>query len=97
MKKLLAMLVQAYFAIGSVLGLILWGSYAWGATWGMPPGGGFFSNLIASAGMIFIGTLGALVRTVLWLPSLLLWAADSSRAPFVHWLATGLLIERVGS
>ena len=81
-------ILTVYLAIGGLLGLLVEGSYLWAATFGAP------QNLDAAARIYlfftanYIGLASAILRTLFWLPSLLLWCLEP-QTTFVLWLMPG--------
>jgi hypothetical protein len=87
-KTILTTIGAAYFTIGGLFGIILGGSYVVSAILFAPAPslvGRFY--LVFAAGAL--GVVHGFVRTILWLPSLIMWLwSDQS---FLHWLAPGLV------
>ena len=86
-------LIYTYFGIGAVLGLILEVSYLWGSTFGAPGGIGFLGHVALVFTMTAIGAIGLVVRTFLWLPSLIFWYLSDEPITFLFWLMPGLFVE----
>jgi cytochrome c biogenesis protein CcdA len=86
MKQFLIRLVRIYFGLGAVFGGLGILSYFWG-TATHANCGDFGLVVMVTAYAVF----GAVVRTVLWLPSLIHWWLAGPE-PFLQWLLPGLFI-----
>lgn len=82
--------IQVYIGIGAILGALAGLSYVWSAlvisSWCFP---GFVGWLIACAVIASQLVLGAVMRTFLWLPSLIDWYGNGPES-FARWLLPGL-------
>ena len=88
MKQFLIRLVRIYFGLGAVFGGLGILSYVWGLA--THDGDcGIFALVVVT--MVF-AAFGAVVRTLLWLPSLILWWLGGPDHTFLQWLLPGLLI-----
>jgi hypothetical protein len=85
MKLILLRLLRAYFGLGAVLGGLEILSYVWGLATDANCG---FLGLVV--GTLVYAVFGALVRTLLWLPSLIHWWLGGPT--FLQWLLPGLFI-----
>ena len=86
MKQFLIRLVRVYFALGAVFGGLGILSYVWGLA--TQADCGFFVLL---ASVMAYAVFTAVVRTLLWLPSLIHWWWLGGPA-FLQWLLPGLFI-----
>ena len=86
MKQFLIRLVRVYFALGAVFGGLGILSYVWGLA--TQADCGFFVLL---ASVMAYAVFTAVVRTLLWLPSLIHWWWLGGSA-FLQWLLPGLFI-----
>jgi hypothetical protein len=88
MKQFLMRLVRIYFGLGAAFGGLGILSYIWGLA--THDGDcGIFALVVVT--MVF-AVFGAVVRTLLWLPSLILWWLGGPEHTFLQWLLPGLLI-----
>ena len=96
MKLILIRLVRIYFGLGAVFGGLGILSYVWGLATHTGDCGIFALVVVTMVFAVF----GAVVRTFLWLPSLIHWWSPSlvhwwlaSPEPtFLQWLLPGLFI-----
>ena len=79
-----------YFIIGSVFGSILEASYIY-AGYVLLWEHGFSSILMMATSQAYF----ALLRTFLWLPSLVTWYVTLNDYSFLMWLAPGFYIEKI--
>ena len=86
MKQFLIRLVRVYFGLGGVFGGLGILSYVWGLATHANCGD-FVLVVLAMVYAFF----GAVVRTLLWLPSLIQWW--SGGPAFLQWLLPGLFIS----
>jgi hypothetical protein len=87
MKLILIRLVRIYFGLGAVFGGLGFLSYVWGVAT-QADCGSFGLVVMVTAYALF----GAVVRTFLWLPSLIHWWGAGPEPTFVQWLMPGLSI-----
>jgi hypothetical protein len=80
MKAYLGYVFRTYIAIGVILGLIMWGSYAWSV--GLSVSGQLAIQPVA----LFASSL----RVIAWGPELAIWATSPNTYTFGNWLAPGL-------
>jgi hypothetical protein len=85
MKQFLIRLVRIYFGLGAVFGGLGILSYVWGLA--THTDCGFF---VLSVGTMAYAVFGAVVRTLLWLPSLIHWWLGGPT--FLQWFMPGLFI-----
>jgi hypothetical protein len=90
-KRFASAVLQLYFAIGGLLGAIVLASYVLGPALQL---GVFwwFSSWAAFSGftqILLAGLVSQIVRTLLWLPSLVIWYFSESSVSFGQWLAPG--------
>lgn len=91
MKRLVSAVLQIYFAIGGLLGAIVLASYIFGSTWQLGlfwwlSSWGAFSGFLQ---ILLAGLISQIVRTLLWLPSLVIWYFSETSVSFGQWLAPG--------
>ena len=89
MKKTLNEIGTGYIVIGGLFGAIQWFSYIWMATFGFK-GESLIGHMSAATTGIFLGNLSGLVRSVFWLPSILIWSQDPHHGTLLHWMTSGL-------
>jgi hypothetical protein len=85
MKPFLIRLVRIYFRLGAVFGGLGFLSYVWGLATQANCG---FLSLVAMT--LVYAIVGALVRTLVWLPSLIQWWLGG--AALLQWLLPGLFM-----
>jgi hypothetical protein len=85
MKQFLMRLVRIYFGLGAVFGGLGILSYIWGAATRADCG-----HFVLVVGALVYSVFWAVVRTFLWLPSLIHWCLGGT--PFLQWLLPGLFI-----
>jgi len=85
MKQFLIRLVRIYFGLGAVFGGLGFLSYVWGLATHANCG---FLGLVVP--VMAYAVFGAVVRTLLWLPSLVHWWLGGPA--FLQWLLPGLFI-----
>jgi hypothetical protein len=84
-KKFLVRLARIYFSLGAVFGGLGLLSYVWGLATQANCG-----DLVLVVGALVYAVIGAAVRTVIWLPSLIHWWLGEPT--FLQWLMPGLFI-----
>jgi hypothetical protein len=95
MKQFLARLARIYFGLGAVLGGLGILSYVWGVA--TQPD---CRDFVLSVMLLPYAVLGAAVRTLVWLPSLIHWWLPSlvhwwfatPEPTFLQWLLPGLFM-----
>jgi hypothetical protein len=92
-RKILSVVLRAYFYIGAVLGMILLGSYHWGLGWGAPGEMGFMAKFWTQLTLEPVFIFSAFVRMFLWLPSLIAWMMAPGETSFIMWLAPGVYTD----
>jgi hypothetical protein len=85
MKQFLIRLVRLYFRIGAVFGGLGILSYVWGVATQAD-----CRDFGLGVMVMVYAVIGAAVRTLVWLPSLIHWWFGGS--PFLQWLMPGLFI-----
>jgi hypothetical protein len=85
MKLILIRLVRIYFCLGAVCGGLGILSYVWGLATQANCG-----DFVLVVGTLVYAVFGAVVRTLLWLPSLVHWW--SGGPAFLQWLLPGLFM-----
>ena len=85
MKQFLIRLVRIYFGLGAVFGGLGFLSYVWGLATHANCG---FLGLVVP--VMAYAVFGAVVRTLLWLPSLVHWWLGGHA--FLQWFLPGLFI-----
>ena len=93
MRKALRTIVFLYFLGGAISGFLLYYSYVWGALFGVPELNllqRFWALLIVQPIALFF----AVVRYLLWLPSLVHWGFFGTES-FVDWLMPGFGIDMI--
>jgi hypothetical protein len=98
MRAVLIRITRIYFGIGTVFGGLLAISYLWGTLTGAScfPGtglSGFISYFVFFLSAIGYALFGFVVRTILWLPSLVHWYIYGPEPSFLFWLMPGLYIR----
>ncbi|MGH6795256.1 MAG: hypothetical protein ACREDH_08680, partial [Methylocella sp.] len=79
-----------YFTIGSVLGLVMWGSYQY-ASWIALFNARWVRVWMIAAEVETYGLYTSAVRVVVWGPSVYSWIKSGSRGwSFGEWLAPGI-------
>lgn len=98
MKKVLINIGIGYLAIGGLFGSILALSYAYAQFFVVIKMGW---SVFSLAGLSFIMQSGYLIvispiiKSLLWLPSLIMWFNDPGMYSFWMWLAPGFFVEMV--
>jgi len=96
MKKIFTPILIGYFGIGSLLSIPMALSYVY-AQWFVLIEIGW--SIFSFAGLSFIMMSGYLIvltpmiRSLLWLPSLIMWFNDPSGYSFMKWLAPGFYVS----
>jgi hypothetical protein len=85
MKLILIRLARLYFGLGAVFGGLGILSYVWGLATQANCG-----DFVLVVGTLVYAVIGAAVRTLVWLPSLIHWWLAGPA--FLQWLLPGLLI-----
>jgi hypothetical protein len=73
MKSLVMGIISFYFGVGPIFGLLALASYVWAAFASASCSQGLISHLVFYILTIAYGFFGLVVRTFLWLPSLIHW------------------------
>lgn len=83
-------LLVIYLKIGTVLAVVVWGSFAWPllVEASAPLGQRLSALLLLQPAAL----LSAALRLVLWAPSLVAWLVVPGAYPFSLWLAPGLAV-----
>jgi hypothetical protein len=84
MKPFLIRLIRIYFGLGAVFG----GLGIAGCVWGLATQADCRDFVLVAMVMVY-AVFSAVVRTLVWLPSLLHWWLAGG-APFLQWLMPGL-------
>ena len=85
MKLFMMRLIRTYFGFGAVAGGFGILSYVWGLV--TQPNCGDF---VLAVGTMAYAVFAAIVRSLLWLPSLIHWWMTGSQVSFMQWLMPGL-------
>jgi hypothetical protein len=84
MKPFLIRLVRIYFGLGAVFGGLGIAGYVWGLATQAD-----CRDFVLGVMVMVYAVFGAVVRTIVWLPSLLHWWL-AGRESFLQWLMPGL-------
>ena len=96
MKKILTPILIGYFGIGSLLSIPMSLSYVY-AQWFVLIEMGWsvfsFTGLIFLIMTAFFIVVYPMIRSIFWLPSLIMWFNDPSGYSFMKWLAPGFYVS----